>query len=525
MVLLIDLLFDLFPNHSPMYHRTNRLKVQDILRPRSDFYITHFINGQFLPFDLDMRFDNAEPGTDYHLSYVARGGAAEIEAASYAASVAFKSWKDLPWRQRKEYLLAIADEIDRRAEEINLLESVDTGQPIRYMQSAAAQGAAYFRQYAEKVVDASNGQSFPDTHHINYSIRQPIGPVGIITPWNTPFKVSAQRIAPALAAGCTIVHKPAEDTPISALILAEIAQAVGLPKGVWNVVFGTGEIAGKALTKNPLIKAISFVGESKTGKQILEQGASTLKRVHFELGGKNPVIVFPDADLERALDAVIYMKFTLNGERCTSSSRLLLHRSIYESFLEKIAERIRKLRLGDPLDPETEIGPMINKTHTEKVLEYARIGVTEGARLITGGKEFIDQEDKIHFVEPTLFADVDPKMRIAREEIFGPFLSVIPFETEKEAVQIANDVPFGLTAYLWTKDVSIAHRISQNLEAGMVWVNSQNVKHPSVPQGGMKESGIGREGGSHGLDFFMETKNISIALGEHPIPKLGINNS
>jgi 5-carboxymethyl-2-hydroxymuconic-semialdehyde dehydrogenase len=333
--------------------------------------------------------------------------------------------------------------------------------------------------------------------------------------------LSTWKIAPALAAGCTVVHKPAELSPVTAQRLSEIILEAGIPPGVVNLVNGYGETAGKALTEHPAIKAIAFVGESLTGSHIMAQGAATLKRVHFELGGKNPVIVFADADLDRALDAAIFMKYSLNGERCTSSSRLFVERPIYNEFAARLAERVQNIKVGDPFDPATEVGPLIHPTHWQKVSGYIRIGQAEGATLAAGNGRPPGLEQG-NYLTPTLFTNATNEMRIAQEEVFGPFLTTIPFDTEEEALQLANDIKYGLAAYIWTKDVTRALRMAHGIEAGMVWVNSQNVRHLPAPFGGMKASGIGRDGGDYSFDFYMETKNICIALGDHPIPKLGV---
>ena len=454
------------------------------------------------------------------LCTVANGGTEEIEGAAGAAAAAFKEWRDTGGAERKRLLHRVADLIEENGEEIALLETLDTGQPIRFMSKAAVRAAENFRFFADRAESARDGLALPTTGHLNYTLRQPIGPVGIITPWNTPFMLSTWKMAPALAAGCTVVHKPAEWSPVTAMRLAELVHEAGVPPGVVNVVNGIGETTGRALTEHRTIKAIGFVGDTRTGRAIMRQGAETLKRVHFELGGKNPVVVFADADLDRALDAAVFMIYSLNGERCTSSSRLLVERSIYDAFVDRLAERVKRIRPGNPLDTATELGPLIHPRHLEKVLGYVSAGLEEGATLVAGGACPDEARDGNYF-EATLFGDADRSMRIAREEVFGPFLTAIPFETEEEALDVANDVDYGLAAYLWTRDITRAHSFAQRLEVGMVWVNSENVRHLPTPFGGMKSSGIGRDGGDYSFDFYMETKNIDIALEHHAVPKLG----
>ena len=479
--------------------------------------VLNHIAGKALPARSGLTFQTISPVDLAPLAQVARGDGADIDDAARAAKAAFPSWAALPGDQRRALLHAIADAIVARAEEIALVEAMDTGQPIRFMAKAALRGAENFRYFADLAPTARDGKSLRAPGQVNMTTRVPIGPVGIITPWNTPFMLSTWKIAPALAAGCTLVHKPAEFSPLSARLLVEIAESAGLPPGVWNLVNGLGEEAGRALTEHPAIRAIGFVGESRTGSHIMRQGADTLKRVHFELGGKNPVVVFADADLDRAADAAAFMIWSLNGERCTSSSRLLVEAPIYDRFTGMVADRARRIKVGHPLDPETVVGPLIHPVHEAKVLDYIAIGQAEGARLAAGGHKVGAAGC---YVQPTLFTHATNQMRIAQEEIFGPVLTAIPFATEAEALAMANDVPYGLTGYLWTADVTRAFRFSDGLEAGMVWVNSENVRHLPAPFGGMKQSGIGRDGGEWSFDFYMETRNIAFATERHAIPQL-----
>lgn len=463
-------------------------------------------------------FDTLSPVDESVICSVARSTEADVDAAAEAASEAFPAWRDMPAGQRKKILIKIAEGIEARAEEIALCECWDTGQAYRFMSKAALRGAENFRYFADQVTAARDGQHLKSPTLMNVTTRTPIGPVGVITPWNTPFMLSTWKIAPALAAGCTVVHKPAEFSPLSARILMEIAEEAGLPAGVWNLVNGFGEDAGKRLTEHPAIKAVAFVGESRTGALITKQGADTLKRMHLELGGKNPVIVFDDADLDRALDAAIFMIYSINGERCTSSSRLLIQDTIREEFEAKLVARVNNIKVGHPLDPKTEIGPLIAQEHFDKVTSYFTIAKEDGATIAAGGERVGETG---YFVRPTLFTGAHNKMRIAQEEIFGPVLTSIPFSTEEEALALANDTDYGLTGYLWTSDLTRALRFTEKLEAGMIWVNSENVRHLPAPFGGVKSSGIGRDGGDWSFEFYMETKNIAFAIGEHKIPRLG----
>ena len=503
---------------------TNLGRATDYLARFKENVSGHLINGEFTNGVSGDTFENTTPTDQSGLGMIAKANEADVDAACEAAQEAFVGWCETPGAERRAMLHAFADRLVERADEIALVESMDCGQPIRFMKQAAVRGAANFRFFADKAPEAQNGLALHQNEHTNYTVRRAIGPVGIITPWNTPFMLATWKIAPALASGCTVVHKPAELSPLSAYILAEIAQET-LPKGVWNMVNGFGEVAGKRLTEHPAIRAVALVGESATGSHIMRQGADTLKRMHFELGGKNPVIVFDDADFERALDAVVFMIYSLNGQRCTSSSRLLIQSGIRDKFIAALEERVKKLRVGHPLDPNTEVGPLVHTGHCNKVMSYMDIASEDGANVAVGGHRVESSDNGIdskgNYVQPTLFTGADNTMRVAREEIFGPVLTAISFETEEEAIRIANDTEYGLSGYIWTENTGRAMRMAKHVEAGMLWVNSENNRNLPSPFGGVKMSGIGRDGGDWSFDFYMETKNVCIAHGTHRIPTLG----
>jgi 5-carboxymethyl-2-hydroxymuconic-semialdehyde dehydrogenase len=355
---------------------------------------------------------------------------------------------------------------------------------------------------------------------VNYVNRKPAGVAGLITPWNTPFMLESWKLAPALAAGCTVVLKPAEFTPLSASLWAGIFREAGLPDGVFNLVNGLGETAGEALVKHADVPLISFTGETTTGQTIFRNAATHLKALSMELGGKSPAVVFADADLDAAIDSTLFGVFSLNGERCTAGSRILVERSIYDGFVERYAARARNIVVGDPRDPRTEIGALVHPEHFAKVMSYVERGKGEG-RLVAGGGRPEGLETG-NYVSPTVFADVPPGASIFQEEIFGPVVTITPFGTEDEALKLANDVKYGLAAYLWTSDLERAHTFAQQIEAGMVWLNSHNVRDLRTPFGGVKASGLGHEGGYRSLDFYSQQQAVHITLGQVHTPAFGM---
>lgn len=484
--------------------------------------ILQYINGEFTSSVHGKTFKNINPFTNEQINEVAEGQIEDINRAVAAARAAFDNgpWKTMKLTKRMEYIYRIADLIDEEIEKIAYLEALDTGLPISQTRNMVSRASENFRFYARMVESRLVGDAYQvDEEFINYTIHAPVGVAGLITPWNAPFMLETWKVAPALATGNTVVLKPAELSPLSANLLAEIIHKANLPIGVFNVVHGFGEVAGDALVKHPDVQLISFTGETKTGSTIIKNSADTLKSCSMELGGKSPIIVFEDADFERALDACVWGIFSFNGERCTANSRLFLQEGIKGKFIDALKLRVANIKVGDPLDGNTEVGPLIDKGHYSKVKSYLDIAREEGAEVITG--DIPAEFSKGNFIAPTLILNAENHMRVAQEEIFGPILTVLTFKDEEEAIKLANDVDYGLAGYVWTNDIKRGHRVAHKVEAGMLWVNAQNVRDLRTPFGGSKSSGIGREGGHYGFDFYTEQKIIHVSIADHRIQQFG----
>ena len=483
--------------------------------------IEHFIGGRHVPSTSGATFDVADPVSNTVYAQAAAGDATDIDRAVAAAREAFQAgpWPGLAARARAKILNRIADGIEARGEQIAALETFDTGLPVTQAKGQAARAAENFRYFADVIV-AQHEDAFSSPGQLGYVLRRPTGVAGLITPWNTPFMLESWKLAPALASGCTVVLKPAEWTPLSASLLPEIMTEAGVPDGVFNIVHGIGEDAGAALVAHPDVPLISFTGETTTGKIIMKSAADNLKGLSMELGGKSPCVIFADADLDAAVDSALFGVMSLNGERCTAGSRILAQRAVYDTVVARLAERAARVRVGDPADPLTEIGALVHPEHHARVLDYVDIGVNEGARLAAGGSRPPGLATG-NYLTATVFADVKPSMRVFQEEIFGPVACVTPFDSEEEGVELANATRYGLAAYLWTSDLKRAHRVAAAVESGMTWINSHNVRDLRTPFGGVKASGLGREGGQHSIDFYTESRIVHVALGDTHVPCFG----
>jgi len=472
-----------------------------------------FINNEWRPATAGKRFPVVNPATEEVIAEVAAGDAADVDNAVRAAKACFESaaWRDLSARKRGRLLFKAADLLEARLDEFSRLESAQNGKTLfeaKIELTMTGNTLRYYAGWADKIV----GDTLPvDGPFLAYTLREPIGVVGAIVPWNFPLNIASWKFAPALAAGCTVILKPASETPLTALLFAELALEAGLPAGAFNVVSGGGSTAGAALVRHPDVDKISFTGSTEVGRQVMKMAAETNKRVTMELGGKSPNIIFADADLKAAVRGAQTGIFYGKGEVCAAGSRLLVERSVHDQVIEQLAEGAKKLTPGDPLDKNTRLGALVSKKQQESVLAYVKKGIDEGAQLVAGGKA-VKPNGKGYFVEATVFDGVKPEMTIAREEIFGPVLAVLSFDDFDAGVQLANHTIYGLAAGIWTKDIQKAHRAAKAIRAGTVWINSYNFYDSGAPFGGFKASGFGRDLGREALDGYLETKTVWVAL-------------
>ncbi|WP_394238182.1 aldehyde dehydrogenase [Niallia oryzisoli] len=473
----------------------------------------HFINGEYVQSLSGKVKANINPATEEVISQILQGGQEEVDAAVAAAKRALKGpWKKFTLDQRIAVIRKIGDLILERKDELARLESLDTGKPIWLSTAVDISRSAYnFHFFADYLRSVGTEAYETDDTAINYSVRRPVGVVGIISPWNLPLLLMTWKLAPALAAGNTVVIKPASLTPTTATVIGEICKEAGVPDGVVNIVNGSGGVVGTALTEHKDVDAITFTGETLTGQTIMKSAANTLKKLSYELGGKNPNIIFADSDLDEVIETTLKSSFINQGEVCLCGSRIYVERSAYDQFIGKFVAKTKELIVGDPFDPQTKVGALISKDHYERVLSYVELAKEEGGEVLTGGKR-PEGLEKGYYLEPTIITGLDRNCRVVKEEIFGPVVTVIPFDTEEDVLDQVNDTDYGLSASIWTNDLRRAHRVAREVEAGIIWVNTWFLRDLRTPFGGMKQSGIGREGGIHSFEFYSELSNVCIKL-------------
>ena len=475
-----------------------------------------FINGEWRDAAGGKTIEVINPATEEVIAEVASAEQGDVDAAVAAARAAFDGpWSKLSARERGRIVWKIGERLMERADEIARLETLHNGKPIFESRQIEVPAAAECFQYFAGWADKIHGETIPvKGNFLTYTLREPVGVVAAIVPWNFPLLLTAWKVAPALACGNTVIIKPASQTPLTALALAEVAQEAGLPPGVLNVITGPGSKVGQMIVEHPGIDKIAFTGDTSTGKGIMKGSADTLKRITLELGGKSPNIVFPDADLDAALRGATTGIFYGKGEVCAAGSRLLVDRSIKDQFIEKVAARAKKMAPGDPMDPKTRLGAISSKKQLENDLRYIEVAKQEGAQLVAGGGRADIGTGKGYFLQPTVFDGVTPEMTIAREEIFGPVLAAIEFGDVDEAIARANDSNYGLAAAVWTKDIKKAHYVARKLQAGTVWINTYNVYDTAAPFGGYKQSGFGREMSMHALEHYTQVKSVWVDLNQ-----------
>jgi aminomuconate-semialdehyde/2-hydroxymuconate-6-semialdehyde dehydrogenase len=477
--------------------------------------IDNFIAGQFVRPIAGTYLENIEPATGKPYSLVADSDAADVEAAVSAAENAFEGWSRTPATERSRVIMRIADLIERDLEKLARAESIDTGKPLSLARSLdIPRAAANFRFFATAILHSETEAHITDNVAFNYTLRLPLGVVGLISPWNLPLYLLTWKIAPALACGNAAVAKPSELTPMTAFLLGEICREAGLPNGVLNVVQGTGAKVGSALTAHPKVAAVSFTGGTVTGRKVAESCAPQFKKVSLELGGKNPNIIFADADLNAAIAGSVRSSFANQGQVCLCGSRVFVERPKYDEFVDRFVDATSKVKQGDPLEASTEQGAIVSKTQLDKVKFYVDLAQQEGGAVALGGAPPEPPNERCrdgYFFRPTVITGLPVSCRTNREEIFGPVVSITPFDSEDEVISYANDCDYGLASSIWTQNVGRVHRVAESIHAGTVWVNCWMVRDLRVPFGGMKQSGVGREGGDEALRFFTEPKNVCIA--------------
>ncbi len=478
-------------------------------------HIKNYINGALVEPNAKQYLDNYNPATGKVYSYIPDSDATDVELAFAAADAAFAGWSVTPKDVRSQYLLKIASLIEQNLDKLALAESIDNGKPVSLAKSVdIPRAAANFHFYGTGILHyAAHAHSMEDTA-INYTLRQPVGVAGCISPWNLPLYLFSWKIAPALAAGCTVVAKPSEVTPMTAYLLSEICIEAGLPKGVLNIVHGLGGKVGNAIVSHSKIPLISFTGGTLTGKAIASIAAPMFKKLSLELGGKNPNIIFDDCDYEKMLSTTMLSSFANQGQICLCGSRIFIQKGIYEKFKKDFVEKTKKLVVGNPQTEGVKIGAVVSKPHMEKILSYVELAKTEGGTVLTGGKRLVldGENTEGYFIEPTIIEGLSYDCRTNQEEIFGPVVTITPFEMEEEVMKYANSTMYGLASTVWTQDITKAHRVAQNLHTGIVWINCWLLRDLRTPFGGVKSSGVGREGGFEALDFFTEPKNVCIKL-------------
>lgn len=477
--------------------------------------ILNYINGEPVAPTSGKYFANLNPATGEEYSSIPDSGATDVLNAVKAAGKAFPEWSACGAEQRSSYLNKIAELIEKNLEQFALAESTDTGKPLKLARTVDIPRAiSNFRFFASGILHFASESHLTEGNALNYTLRQPLGIVGCISPWNLPLYLFTWKIAPALAAGCTVVAKPSEVTPMTAFLLAKVCKEAELPAGVLNIVHGYGHSAGQAICEHPMVKAISFTGGTATGKLIAQTAAPQFKKLSLELGGKNPNLIFADCDFDKMLETTIRSSFSNQGQICLCGSRILVEKSIYSKFKKAFVEKTRKLKVGDPADASTDLGAVVSKGHYEKIMGYINSAEKDGGKILAGGKRVIlkGRCKDGYFIEPTIIETTDPYCKVNQEEIFGPVVTLIPFSTEEEALQIANSTTYGLASIIWTQDVNRVTRVAQKIQSGIVWVNCWMLRDLRTPFGGTKNSGMGREGGWEALRFFTEPKNVCIKL-------------